>query len=307
MCRWMQDVAALCEPLLAFMKKQILCSHVIQSDDTPVKQQDHESRPGKTKTCRFWSYVSDKANPYVVYAYTSDRSRAGPERWFRNAQGEGNFSGHLQCDAYVGYDRLFASPWQMIHTGCWAHVRRKFYDARFNFPGPCHQALALIGQLYQVERQSKDLNASARRLMRQAEARPVLDSFWSWSEQCRRDALPKSALGLAIQYALNLRPALERYIDDGALSIDNNACEREIRTIAIGRKNWLFTGSERGGKSAAIIFSLIASCQRHDVDPYAYLRDILTRLPATPLSQIKQFLPDIWKTGPKQKRQRCSS
>ena len=293
----MQDVAALCEPLLTLMKEQILCSHVIQSDDTPVKQQTplgHEKGRGKTKTCRFWSYVGDKANPYVVYDYTNNRSRAGPERWFRNAQSEANFSGHLQCDAYVGYDRLFASPWDMIHTGCWAHARRKFYDARFNFPGSCHQALALIGQLYQVERQSKDLDAGDRRQMRQAEARPVLDRFWSWSEQCRHDALPKSGLSQAIQYALNLRQALERYIDDGALAIDHNACERSLRGIAIGRRNWLFTGSEAGGHTAAAMFTLIGSATLNNVDPFAYLRDIFTRLPATPLNQLNHFLPDRW-------------
>jgi len=294
MCRWMQDLAVLCKPLLVSMKQQILCSHFIQSDDTPVKQQDHESRSGKTKTCRFWSYVGDKAHPYVVYDYTNDRSRAGPEKWFLDKQGEPNFRGPLQCDAYVGYDRLFEPPWQMTHIGCWAHVRRKFHDARLSFPGPCHQALGLIGQLYQVERQGKDLDADARRQMRQAEARPLLDRFWSWSDQCRRDALPKSALGLAIQYALNLRPALERYIEDGALAIDNNACERSLRGIAIGRRNWLFTGSPAGGRAAAGLFSLISSANLNGIDPYAYLRDIFTRLPATPLSQLDQFLPDHW-------------
>lgn len=294
MCRWMQGLATLCKPLLALMKQQILCSHVIQSDDTPVKQQDHEGRPGKTKTCRFWSYVGDKAHPYVVYDYTNDRSRAGPENWFRDEQGEPNFQGSLQCDAYAGYGRLFEPPWQMTHLGCWAHVRRKFYDARLSFPGPCHQALGLIGQLYQVERQSKNLDADARQQMRQAESRPPLDQFWSWSGQCRRDALPKSALGLAIQYALNLRTPLERYIEDGALDIDNNACERSLRGIAIGRRNWLFTGSQAGGTAAAALFTLIGSATLNGVEPFTYLRDIFTRLPATPPSQLDQFLPDRW-------------
>jgi transposase len=294
MCRWVQDLATLCTPLLKLMKEQILLSHVIQSDDTPVRQQSHEAGRGKTKTCRFWSYVGDEAHPYMVYAYTADRSRAGPENWFRDERGEPNFGGHLQCDAYVGYDRLFEPPWGMTHTGCWAHARRKFHDARLSFPGPCHHALALIGQLYELERRHKDLASDPRRQLRQLEARPILDEFWPWCETTRRETLPKSNLGKAIQYALNLRQPLEQYVDDGRLAIDNNACERSLRGIAIGRHNWLFTGSEAGGNAAATMFSLIGSATLNNVEPFAYLRDIFTRMPATPVSQIDQFLPDRW-------------
>ena len=132
--------------------------------------------------------------------------------------------------------------------------------------------------------------------MRREQSKPILDKIFEWCRSNRQNALPKSGLGKAIGYALNHREALERYIEDGDLSIDNNACERSMRGIAIGRKNWLFTGSERGGKSAAIIFSLISSCKRHDLDPFVYLRDVITRLPATRMSQIDQFLPDVWKT-----------
>ena len=294
MCRWVQELATLCNPLLALMKDQILGSHVIESDDTPVKQQSDEVGRGKTKTCRFWSYVGDTSHPYVVYAYTADRSRAGPENWFRDKQGEPNFDGHLQCDAYVGYDRLFESPWRMTHVGCWAHARRKFWDARLAFPGPCHHAMALIGKLYELERREKDLAPDLRTQVRRLEARPILDEFWQWCENARREALPKSNLGKAIQYALNLREPLERYVDDGRLAIDNNGCERSLRGIAIGRRNWLFTGSEAGGHAAAAMFSLIGSAKLNDVEPFAYLRDIFTRMPATPISQIDQFLPDRW-------------
>jgi transposase len=294
MCRWVQALATLCTPLLKLMKEQVLLSHVIQSDDTPVKQQSDEGRRGKTKTCRFWSYVGDEAHPNVIYAYTADRSRAGPENWFRGKEGEPNFGGHLQCDAYVGYDRLFESPWRMTHTGCWAHARRKFHDARLSFPGKCHHAISLIGRLYQLERRCKDLAPGSRRELRQLEARPILDEFWHWCETTRRTTLPKSNLGQAIQYALNLRQALEQYVDDGQLDIDNNACERSLRGIAIGRRNWLFTGSEAGGHAAAAMFSLIGSATLNDVEPFSYLRDIFTRMPVTPVSQIEQFLPDRW-------------
>ncbi len=294
MCRWVQGLGTLCTPLLALMKDQILGSHVIQTDDTPVKQQSGEVGRGKMKICRFWSYVGDGAHPYVVYAYTGDRSRAGPENWFRNTQGEPNFGGYLQCDAYVGYDRLFVPPWGMTHVGCWAHARRKFFDARLSFPGPCHHAMALIGRLYKLERRHKDLAPDALTQVRQLEARPIVEEFWQWCETARRDALPKSNLGKAIQYALNLREPLGRYLDDGRLGIDNNGCERSIRGIAIGRRNWLFTGSEAGGHAAAAMFSLIGSARLNDVEPFVYLRDIFTRMPATPISQIDQFLPDRW-------------
>ena len=238
--------------------------------------------------------MGDESHPYVVYAYTADRSRARPENWFRDKQGKPNFDGHLQCDAYAGYNHLFEPPWRMTHVGCWAHVRRQFWDARLSLPGPCHHAMALIGKLYKLERRHKDLTPDARTQIRQAEARPIVGEFWQWCETARRDALPKSGLGTAIQYALNLRKPLEHYLDDRRLAIDNNACERSLRAIAIGRRNWLFTGSEAGGHAAAAMFSLIGSATLNDVEPFAYLRDIFTRMPATPVSQIEQFLPDRW-------------
>ena len=154
--------------------------------------------------------------------------------------------------------------------------------------------MSLIGQLYELERLNKDLAPDPRRQSRQLKARPVLDNFWQWCETTRRATLPKSNLGQAIQYALNLRQALEQYVDDGRLAIDNNACERSLRGIAIGRRNWLFTGSEAGGHAAAAMFSLIGSATLNNVEPFAYLRDIFTRIPATSVSHIDQFLSDQW-------------
>jgi len=309
MCQWVGQSADLCSPLIELMKRRILDSKVIQTDDTPVKQQT--SGKGKLKTCRFWPYRGDETNPYTVFDYTPDRSRDGPLKWFKNtAPGSfknprklsefRGFRGFLQTDAYSVYDVFFDKPWQMTHVGCWAHVRRKFYECRTASP-QAHEVLLLIGALYKIEKQAKELDAQRRFELRQSQSASVLEKIFAWCESKQVNTLPKTGLGQAIRYALNQREALSRYITDADLSIDNNACEREIRSIAIGRKNWLFTGSERGGKSAAIIFSLIASCDRHDVDPYAYLRDVITRLPATPLSQINQFLPDVWKTRQKTK------
>jgi len=288
MCQSVGRSADLLKPLVERMKTRVLASKVIQTDDTTVKQQ--VKGKGKTKQCRFWSYVGAPPNPYIVYDYTLGRGREGPVAWFKNS----GFKGYLQADAYSGYDGFFTSPtWRMTEVGCWAHARRKFYDCRTASP-EAHQIVLWVRDLYDVE--DKELDAESLQAMRREQSKPILDKIFEWCRSNRQNALPKSGLGKAIGYALNHREALERYIEDGDLSIDNNACERSMRGIAIGRKNWLFTGSERGGKSAAIIFSLISSCKRHDLDPFVYLRDVITRLPATRMSQIDQFLPDVWKT-----------
>ena len=299
MCRWMQGIGSMCRPLLALMKQRILLSKVIQSDDTPVRQQNGKY---STKQCRFWSYVGDgqRGGRYVLYDYTQTRSRAGPASWFTHFDGRRLFTGYLQCDAYAGYQLLFTSSGDeaaMTHVGCWAHARRKFYDVREKYPGPCHWALGQIKQLYDIEREAGNpsLCASDRLSLREEKSRPLVDEFFNWCRDQSADALPKSGLGEALQYALNQEVSLRRYLADGDLQIDNNDCERSLRGIALGRKNWLFTGSDSGGRAAAALFSLIGSAQLNDVEPLAYLTDVITRLPATPPDQIEQFLPDVWK------------
>jgi hypothetical protein len=305
MCRWMQELATMCEPLLKRMKNRVLQSHVIQADETPVKQQAPGSGRGATKTCYFYSYVGDddpSGGPYVLYDYQTDRSRAGPRSFFTDVNGKANYHGYLQCDGYAGYGDLFAPgtpdrPWQMTHVGCMAHVRRKFYDARTTFVAPCHHALARIKQLYAIEREAKELEPAQRQAMRDERSRPILESLLTWAEEQQKHALPKSGLGEALTYLLNQATSLKRYLDDGRLAIDNNRCERSLRGIAIGRKNWMFTGSQAGGRAAAAMFSLISSAKRHEVEPLAYLTDVFTRLPATPINQIAQFLPDAWQSA----------
>jgi len=299
MCRWMQELAKMCRPLMALMQQRLLQSHVIQADETPVKQLDGsgENKGAKAaKTCYFWSYLGDDGHPYVFYDYQQNRSRAGPNAWFSDGDGTPNYRGYLQCDAYTGYGDLFdeREAWKMTHVACWAHVRRKFYDIRTQFPGPCHHALGQIQLLYQVEREARDLSADERQARRRTRSRPIVEALLAWCKAQHADALPKSGLGEAIHYVLNQADALKRYLDDGRLSIDNNACERRLRGIAIGRKNWLFTGSEAGGQAAATMFSLISSAKRNDIDPLTYLTDLFTRLPATSTSDLAQFLPDRW-------------
>ena len=294
MCRWVQDLAAMCQPLLALMKSRVLESHVIQGDETPVKQQ--ERGRGETKTCYFYSYVGDADHPYILYDYRGHRSRAGPNAWFSDEQGNSRYAGHLQCDAYTGYHELFDpnEPWRMTQVGCWAHARRRFYDVRGQFPGPCHHVLGQIRQLYDVEREAQGMEPAERRALRDRKSRPIVEALLRWAEAQQGQVLPKSGLGEAITYLLNQADALRRYLDDGRLEIDNNACERSLRGIAVGRNNWLFTGSQAGGEAAAAMFSLIASAKRHGLNPWRYLSDVFRRLPATPVNQIDQFLPDRW-------------
>ena len=298
MCRWIQQGAELLSPLVELMKVSILGSMTMQADDTPVKQQDPGG--GKTRTCRFWSYVGDgvTGGHYVVYRYTSDRSRAGPEGFFTDADGHPLFHGNLQCDAAGSFSGLFkaGATWEMTEVACWAHGRRKFHEIRGDFPAKAGWVLKKIKRLYRIERAAKHWNLSPAQVLalRARWSRPVVDEILSWCDDQVAEILPQSKLAEAIGYVRNRGEALRRYLYDGHKHIDNNGCERSLRGIAIGRKNWLFTGSEAGGHAAAVIFSLITSCQLHGVDPHAYLTDVLTRLPQTPEDQLEQFLPDRW-------------
>ena len=286
-CGWMRDCAALVKPLVDLMSRRVKQSKVIHTDDTPVPVQDPNR--DKTRTGRFWVYVGDTAHPYTVYDYTPTRSRDGPLRWLDD------FRGYLQADAYSGYDVLYRGG-GVVEVGCWAHCRRYFFDARLSDPARSHTAMAWIRRLYEVERQAKALDATERAVLRQQQSVVLLDQLRRWLDDQHVEVLPKSPMGQAIGYALSNWRALTRYTQDGDLSIDNNVSERALRPVAIGRKNWLFAGSDAGGKTAAILMSLIRSCERHDVEPLAYLRDVLTRIADMTIPQLSQLLPDQWKT-----------
>ena len=185
----------------------------------------------------------------------------------------------------------------MIEVGCWAHARRKFFDARTSDSTRSHVALAYIRPLYEVEDQARALDADRRRAMRHQRSRPILAEFGDWLDAQQLTVLPKSPMGEAIGYARRQWIALNRYLEDGRLEIDNNAAERALRAIAIGRKNWLFAGSDEGGRRAAIIYSLIATCKRHGVEPFAYLRDVLDRVSTHPQRAIAALLPHHWQAA----------
>ena len=304
MCGWMAQCADLLRPLVDRMTANGLLSKVIHTDDTPVKVLDRTL--DHTRTGRFWVYVGDKLHPYTVFAYTPNRTRDGPQQFLKG------WNGYLQADAFGGYDGIYAGEagGRVTEVACWAHARRKFYDARSSDASASTQALAYIRLLYDVEDeanqefQGQDSAAPQRSLtairlgLRQEKSVPRLQQFKTWleSQQAQHGGpvLPKSPMGQAITYALNQWDALCVYATDGDLAIDNNASENALRRVALGRKNWLFCGSDNGGATAAVFFSLIATCQKHKVDPLTYLRDVLTRLPATPVNELDPLLPDRW-------------
>lgn len=288
LCDWVTASAKLLEPIVKVMKSELLGSRKIHTDDTPVPVLEKDRKA--TKKGRLWIYIGDAEHEHIVFDYTPDRTRDGPKSWLEG------YSGYLQADAYSGYDAIYAGD-QVVEVACWAHARRKFFDSKPSARALADAALGHIRELYRVERRARDLEPGERRDLRLREARPILDLLKEWLDLQALTALPKSPLGSAVGYALAQWKALERYLEDGMLEIDNNRAERALRRVAIGRKNWMFAGSDEGGRRAAILYSLIASCAAHKLDPYAYLRDVLERLTATSPPDLAALTPKAWKAA----------
>jgi transposase len=297
-CDWMAACAAKLRPLCERMKAIMLASQVLHTDDTPVKLQG--AAPEATKLGRLWVYLGDAQHPYNVFDFTPNRRRDGPQRFLQS------FRGYLQADAFSGYDCLYlpdaeSGQPRIQEVACNAHARRKFYEARQSNAAGAHQALAYYGQLYEIERGAKETPAGVRAeallQMRQDLALPILEKFHAWLLEQARTALPKSPFGEAVSYALNQWSALCRYTEAGFLAIDNNWAEREMKRIAIGRKNWLFFGSAKGGDTAAVLFTFTSTCRRLGIEPWSYLQDVLTRLPTTLPEQLTDLLPDRWQAA----------
>jgi transposase len=296
-CGWMAATAGLLEPLVKAMLRRVLASRVVQTDDTTVKVQDHSG--GGIKTGRLWVQVGDGDNRFVVYDYTPDHSRAGPGRVFKG------YTGYLQADAHSVYDGLFADG-TIVEVGCWMHARRKFYEAKASDPARSHLMLGWVAGLYEVEDDAKAARKhhpgwddaawhAYRHELRLGRSRPILEAVHAWLEGEQPKVLPKSPVGEAIGYALNHWDALARPLEAGFLEVDNGASERALKPVALGRKNWLFAGSDEGGKTAATLMSLCTTCKGLGVDPFAYLRDVLDRVSTHPNSRIEELLPDRWK------------
>jgi transposase len=298
MCDWLREGAAWGKLLVDRMKDFALQNPMINTDDTPVPV----LAPGnkKTKTGRLWVYAasgSKEAIPYIVYEYTENRSNKGPINFLQE------YTGYLQADAYPGYNKLFASPTsvvlgRIIEVGCWMHARRNFYNIAKNIKkkGLSYDAVQFIRELYKIEKEAieKKLNYQEIYELRQEKAVPILEKFKLWLEEKITLVPPKSPLGEAITYTLNNWQALIRYTENGILKIDNGYAERLLKPAVIGKKNYLFFGSDSGGETAAIWYSLIQSAKLHGLNTTAYLTDILTRLPAGLYKTIDDLLPHKW-------------
>jgi transposase len=286
LCDWVRNAADLLGPLAELQKTLVLQSSVLWTDDTHVIVLGG-ANPGSTKG-RFWPYIGDAEHPYSVYDFTMSRARDGPATFLSD------YHGFLQADAYGGYDGIFlGSNGTIVEVACWAHARRKFYDARSNAPREANQVLEWIWQLYDVEDRAVDMTAAERQLLRQRESVPILDRIETYLDELSPRVLPKSALGKALTYARNQRAALRQYVNDGRLTIDNNVSERTLRIQAIGRKNWEFLGSPEAGPRAAVLFTILAGAKRHRLEPWAYVRDVLLRLSAGETG-LEALLPDRW-------------
>jgi transposase len=281
LCGWLAEAAEALTPLYDLLKARVLAAHALHTDDTPIPVQDASRE--HCRIGRIWAYVSKDG---IVYDATEDRCRDGPAKFLQG------FQGYLQCDAYAGYDEIFAkSQGMIVEVACWAHARRKFVEAEATSPQLAHEAVARIRALYAIEHEAKDLDTAARAALRQRKAQPLLDAMKVWLDRERQTALPKTPIAEAIHYALNQWAALNVYLRDGSLSIDNNAAERAVKPFAIGRKNWVFFGSDRGGRTLATLASFTATCELLKLNPWTYLRDVLTKLPTTPADQLVTLLP----------------
>lgn len=289
MCDWMMQCGTLLEPLVIAMKKELFKSAVINTDDTTVPVQ----APGKTKTGRIWTYVASGINSAActIYTYSPNRKNEHPLGFLAG------YKGFLQADAYPGYDKLFEDG-DIIEVGCWAHARRKFFEISEAVKGCdtlANDALDFIRELYVIDKHSKSLpDIQARYNYRKQHGDPILSKFYAWLGLQQKTVLPKTPIAKAINYTLNNWDALARVTSHEALELDNNRAERSIKPIVIGRKNWLFAGSDKGGKNAAILYSLIETCKQNNVNTFKYFADILERLPTCLQRDIEQLLPYHW-------------
>src|SRR6266436_2006554 len=294
MAEWVGGSSRLLAPLVEALRRHVMAAGKLHADDTPVPVL--APGLGKTKTGRLWTYVRDDrpagdSTPAAVwFAYSPDRKGEHPQAHLSN------FRGALQADGYAGFDQIYEAGC-IQEAACWAHVRRKFYDLVMAHKSPvATEALERIGALYAIEKEIRGRSPEQRREVRNQQARPLLESLKQWLEATLGKLSRKSDTAMAVRYALNRWKALLRYLDDGRIEIDNNAAERALRVVALGRKNYLFAGSDAGGERAAMIYSLIGTAKLNGIDPEAYLREVLDRIADHPVNRIDELLP--WNTAP---------
>lgn len=281
---WCGDVADLVEPLYELMAERVRASHVVATDDTIMPMLN----TGKTANARMWVYVGDDTHPYNVFNFTLDRGRDGPKYFLKD------YDQVLLADAYGGYNGVVAGN-GITRAGCWAHWRRRVIEAEKSAPEIAREAVAMVRALYAVEKETSGFSADERLRSRQAQSAPVLadlrERLLLWKEQL----LPRHPLAEAINYALAQWTELNVFCSDGTVPIDNNVSEREMKRVVLNRKNSLFVGNPRGGRTAAILASLTSTCRRHDIDPQLYLTQLLINLSSARASELPAWLPDQWK------------
>jgi len=289
LARWVGESSSLLSPLIDVLRRYVLAASKLHGDDTPVPVLAPGT--GKTKTGRLWTYVRDDRPsgsldaPAVWFTYSPDRKGEHPQRHLAS------FRGVLQADAYAGFNKLYDDG-TIQQAPCMAHIRRKFYDLMEAHHSPiATEAIERIGHLYAIEKEVRGRSPGQRRSVRNARARPLLDSMHLWLQTSLGTLSRKSETAAAIQYALTLWPAMVRYVDDGRIEIDNSAAERSLRGVAVGRRNYLFAGSDRGGERAAVFYTLIESAKLNGLDPEAYLRHVLTHIAEHPIRRIEELLP----------------
>jgi transposase len=283
--RSMRTCAELLFPIYARLRDEVLAGRVLFTDDTPVTIARPRGRPGSSQG-RVWIYLDREGRH--SYDFTESRKRDGPLAVL------GGYTGAVHADAYPGYDALFL-PEGATEVACWAHARRKFVEAETTEPELAQQAIARIGELYAVERDAKarELDDDQRRELRQERSVRIADELFAWMAATEASVLPKGPMGKALAYALKLEVALRRYLDDGRLSIDNNAAERALRAVAVGRKNWIFFQTEGGGETAVVLLSLVMTAKAAGIDPRVYLRDVLLRIARE--HDVAKLTPHGWR------------
>lgn len=290
LCDWVGQAAELLRPIVEAMKKDVLLSRILQTDDTVMRL--WVPGLGRTLQARLWGYLGDAEHNQVVYEFTPDRKQEHPLRFLAN------YKGKVQADAYKGYDKLFLPGSEREELGCWAHARRHVYDARDTDPERGSTALGFIRLLYEVEWAAAGMDAAGRVALRRERSAPILRDFKAWLEAESLRILPQSPMGQAFHYIFAQWEALTRYVEEGEASIDNNAMEARLRGPVLGRRNYLFVGSEAGGHRAAVIYSLIESCKLSGVDPYRYLKDVLRQVWIHPAPRVAELMPRLWKPPP---------
>src|ERR1700727_785369 len=286
---WVGGASHLLSPLIDQIRKHVMAGSKLHADDTPVPVL--APGMGKTKTARLWTYVRDdrpageQIPPAVWFAYSEDRKGEHPRQHLSS------FSGILQADGYAGFHHLYEGG-TIVEAACWAHVRRKFYDIHVaNGSALAAEAIQCIGALYDIEREIRGKSVDIRLEIRQARARPLINDLHRWFNKILTGLSRKSDTVAAIRYAFSRWLALTRYLDDGLIEIDNSAAERALRTVALGRKNFLFAGSDAGGERAAAIYTLLGTAKLNGIDPELYLRQVLETIADHPINRIHELLP----------------